>query len=56
MGSDNRLDDGEPEPGAITAALSGWIDAIETVEEFREVLGRYFRAGILDNDAGVACV
>lgn len=48
MGLNNRFDDGKPESCTISIPLSGRVDAIEPVEQMREVLASDRRTRIGD--------
>lgn len=46
------FDDGKPQSGTISIALTRWVDAVEAVEQSGEVFCRYFYAWVLDGNSG----
>ena len=53
-GRDDGFADGQPKTGAALAAGTGFVSAVETLEDVREVFGRDAFAGIghLEQGAG----
>jgi hypothetical protein len=50
MGVDDRLGDGQSEPGAAGAAGAGCVAAIEAIEHAGRVVGRHPRSVVGDDD------
>ena len=54
MGLHDVLDDGQPQAGAAQLAAASAIDAVEALEDARQVLGRDAAAAICDVDQHLA--
>lgn len=56
MRVNDGFDDGKPQSGAVSLALSRRVDTVEAVEQSGDMLGRDFRARVLDGNDGFIAV
>ena len=52
MRANDGFDNCKAQAGAIHPALTRRVDAVEAIEQFREVLFRNFQAGVFDRYGG----